>query len=208
MPTETKKPTGPRTGNPPRDIREYRSMAEYRRTLLQQYKDGERSSRTTPQTAPVPALGTWFIESWHGLDGREIGETAEIDTETLEISEATGRARFADVRLYAAWLDEGSEPPPINVLQTDSGRLKTLDHRRLLAAKLVGRATIRAIVWWAAISDRSGQAAGLTYELACKGRRALETQGPRPGFTIHELDARLLAESRNNRATASAERAA
>ena len=208
MPTETKKPTGPEAGIPPRDIQVYRSMAEYRRTQLQQYKDGERSSRTTPQTAPVPTVGTWFIEDWHSLDGREIGETAEIDTETPEISEATGRTRFADVRLYAAWLDEGSEPPPINVLQTDSGRLKTLDHRRLLAAKLVGRPTITAIVWWAAISNRSRQAAGLTYELACKGQRALETRGPRPGFTIHELDARLLAESRNSRAAASAGQAA
>ena len=208
MPTETTKPTSPRAGNPPRDIQVYRSMAEYRRTLLQQYKDGGRSSRTTPQTAPVPTVDAWFIESWHGLDGREIGETAEIDTETLEISEATGRARFADVRLYAAWLDEGSEPPPINVLQTDSGRLKTLDHRRLLAAKLVGRPRIRAIVWWAATSDRSGQASGLTYELACRGDRALEVRKPRPGFTIHELDARLLAESRNSRAAARAGRAA
>ena len=208
MPTETTKPTGPDAGIPPCNIREYRSIAEYRRTLLEEYKDGSRSSRTTPQTAPVPTVGAWFIESWHGLDGREIGETAEIDTETLEISEATSRARFADVRLYAAWLDEGSDPPPINVLQTDSGRLKTLDHRRLLAAKLVGRPTITAIVWWAAISNRSGQAAGLTYELSRKGRRALETRGPRPGFTIHELDARLLAESRNSRAAASAERAA
>ena len=208
MPTETRKPTRPDAGIPPRNIREYGSIAEYRRTLLEQYKDGGRSSRTTPQTAPIPTAGTWFIENWHGLDGREIGETAEIDTETLEISEATGRARFADVRLYAAWLNEGTEPPPINVLQTNSGRLKTLDHRRLLAAKLVGRPTIRAIIWWAAITDRSGQATGLTYELACKGRRALETRGPRPGLTIHELDARLLAESRNSRAATSAERAA
>ena len=207
MQTTTKTPTSPKPCSPPRNIRVYRSMAEYRETLRKRYEDGGRS-RTTPQTAPVPETGTWFMEDWRGLDGREIGETAELDPETLEISEATGRARFPDVRLYAAWLDEGREPPPINVLQTESGRLKTLDHRRLLAAKLADRGMIRAIVWWAAVSDRSGQAAGLTYELACKGARALEAREPRPGFTINELDARLLADARRERAARSAEQAA
>ena len=193
-------PHGAPRDAPPADAAAYRSKLEYEKNLRRTYTAAGASSRTTPQTAPVPAFGTWLIQPWSAINGREIAETVEMRVDDIEISETTGRGRFADVVRYAEWLDAGLEPPPINVIQTDGGRLKTTDHRRLLAAKLAGRATIKAFAWWATLNPRNGLAAGLTYELARRGHRRLDMKAARPGRTIHPDDAQLLDEARAGRA--------
>ena len=198
------KPRVARGGDtPPADTAEYLSKLEYEKALQTTYAAPDTSSRTTPQTAPAPPLGTWLIQPWSAIDGREIAETVELPVDDIEISENTGRERFADVVRYAGWLDAGLKPPPINVIQTDGGRLKTTDHRRLLAAKLAGRTTIKAFAWWATTNPRNGLVTGLTYELARQGHRPLTVNAARPGCTIHPDDARLLDEARRQRRKAS-----
>ena len=112
-------------------------------------------------------------DSFAAMDGHELEQLVEVPIDALEISEDTGADRFGDVARYARWILEGKEPPPIRVVQTDKGTLKTMDHRRLLAAKAVGARTIKAWVSWATISPRQGNpVVGLTRELAHAGRRA------------------------------------
>ena len=66
---------------------------------------------------------------------------------------------------------EGREPPPISVLEMESGALSVSDgHRRTAAAKMVGQ-TIRAWISWTVDTDRLDSEGkpiktGLTYELA------------------------------------------
>ena len=90
-------------------------------------------------------------------------------------------------------------PPPINVIQTDSGRLKMLDHRRLLAAKLIGRPTIRTIVWWSTRPQRDGGTSALTYELTRQGERALKARPARPDHTFHADDRAAPDEAKQRR---------
>ena len=169
------------------------SRRDYCRTLQATYARNNRSSRTTPQSAPVPPVGSWMMDDGPPtLDGHDILELINVDVDNIEISEATGQQKHPDVRRYADWLKKGLEAPPINILQSDTGRLKTLDHRRLLAAKLVGRPTIKAWVSWTTTSDRNEMTTGLTRELAQKGKKRLPIKRARPEHTSHPDDRAVL----------------
>lgn len=182
-------------GAPPLHRREYLNRTDYNASLQATYPEGV-SSRATPQTAEIPPVGSWMIEDKHEqLDGHDIEQLVEVDVDQLEISEDTGRARFEDVERYARWTLEGREAPPITVVQTDRGTLKTLDHRRLLAAKAAGAQTIKAWVSWSTTSDRPGNpATGLTFELAQNGKRPLPMVPADPKNTIFGDDTKFLAE--------------
>ena len=186
---------------PPTERSAYLSREAYEDELRATYARGLdelASSRTTPQSVPSPPVGTWMIDDRFAmLDGHEVEQLVEVDVNNLEISEDTGRARFADVARYARWLRAGLEPPPLTVLQTDRGTLKTLDHRRLLAAKALGRKTIKAWVSWSTTSDRPGNpSVGLTFELAEKGHRPMPVEAADPKNTIFSGDVPLLESLR------------
>ena len=181
----------------------------YNASLRTTYVDEEgvaraRTSRVEPQTAPIPPLGTWMVDdSFAAMDGHELEQLVEVPIDALEISEDTGADRFGDVARYARWILEGTEPPPIRVVQTDKGTLKTLDHRRLLAAKAVGARTIKAWVSWATISPRQGNpVVGLTRELATQGAGPLTVAPADPDRTIFIDDARRLETLRAELAAA------
>ena len=178
----------------------YLSKKDYSAALRATYVDAggiKASSRTTPQTVPIPPVGTWRIDDRLGQDGNEIEQLIEIPVDQITISEDTGRAKAADVEQYARWTLEGREAPPINITQTDKGTLKTMDHRRLLAAKAAGQTTIKAWVSWATQSDRSGNpVTGLTYELAQKGAQPLPFTPARAEDTIFSDDRKILDEIR------------
>ena len=185
-------------GRPPQDRSTYASLDEYNARLRATYAEEGVSSRTTPQTAPVPEVGSWMIDGREGLDGREIVQVVELPVDNIAVSEDTGVQKWPDVERYAEWWRQGQEPPPINVVQTDKGTLKTLDHRRLLAAKLAGQTKVKALVSWSTSSDRSGNpAVGLTYELAQKGQTPLPVAEVAPENRIHPDDARRLDQSRS-----------
>jgi hypothetical protein len=178
---------------------DYLSRRDYDAQLRATYVRGDEqvaSSRDTRQTAPIPPVGSWMIDdSFQALDGHEIEQLVEIPVDQLEITEDTGRAKFSDVEQYARWLQSGHEAPPLRVVQSDKGTLRTLDHRRLLAAKAAGQSTVKAWVSWATQSTRPGKpTTGLTYELAQRGAKPLDVVAPAADRTIFSDDKTLLEE--------------
>jgi len=156
------------------------------------------SSRTNPQTAPVPPVGAWMRDSCPGVDGHAIWELVTWPVADLEISEDTGMAKAADVRRYAQWMLAGSEPPPVFAVQSEKGRLVLRDHRRVLAAKVAGKTTIRVWVSWttnARRPDYNGPC-GLTSELASAGSRPRPVIAARPDRTIFVSDQKMVDDIR------------
>jgi hypothetical protein len=136
--------------------------------------NGEKiaSSRTTPAKPDNLPLGSWRIDSWKGLYGKEISQLRELDPDDLIPSEDTDRPKHADVERYAEWAKEGKVAPPIEVLELPDGKLKVANgHRRWLAAKAAGtkvRAWVspNGIVPGKFDSEGKPMTTGLTHELA------------------------------------------
>lgn len=151
--------------SPPVAEGDYVDADEYAAALRGTYfpPSGALDSRLVPQSAPIPGIGTWRLWSFSGLDGREIDELIEVPVEMLAIREDTGAIKRADVLRYAQWWQAGSEPPPISAVQCEKGYLVVSDHRRLLAAKLIGKPTIKVWANWLTTSVR-GTETGLTFE--------------------------------------------
>lgn len=184
-------------GNAPRSALAYLSVDEYERGLRQTYfGHGSLSSRTHPQTMPLPDPGTWRIDSLSLRDGRLIEELLWVSPDLLEVSEDTGLEKWADVERYAEWNLQGLTAPPISVVQTVSGRLKVSNgHRRNLAAKATGHLVLAWVSW--TVSNEEGLGVGLTYELALNGAKPhLDPLPPRPEFQTFAYDLNRLKELR------------
>lgn len=170
----------------------YLSRERYDHQVLSQYSGA--SSRYTPNAVDNPPLGAWLIGDILGPYGREIEQVVLLDVENIEVGEDTGPEKYEDVRRYAQWLEEDKKAPPIRVLQTDSGRLKTLDHRRLLAAKVAGHGSILARVSWLV---RDGK--GLTFEMAKDGVEVMPCVSARENYKIFHDDALFLEKARSEK---------
>jgi ParB-like chromosome segregation protein Spo0J len=102
------------------------------------------------------------VEQLRELDPKEL-----ITSEDLVDTNTEGRRTHAE--RYAQWMKEGKQAPPIDVVQTDSGKLKVTDgHRRLHAAKLAGK---KILAWVSPRmdtgkrdSDGNPLYTGMTYE--------------------------------------------
>lgn len=162
----------------------YIDRRQYEEALRATYADG-RSSREHPQTAALPP-GDWMVDDFESEDGHEVAQRIEVPVDKLLASEDTYRRD--DVLQYALWMLEGREPPPIRVVQTDKGTLKTMDHRRVLAALAIGRTTLPAWVSWATKSPR-GSIVGLTRELLEAGAQPLPVTEPAEAFTVAHFGA-------------------
>lgn len=148
------------------------------------YFEGDRklaSSRTQPAFMPDYPLGTWMVDELRLSRGHELSVLVELSPRDLEPGEfdwadparTMDRGRLPDVERYMEWLEQGLEPPPIVVVETDHGTLRVIDgHRRLLAAERLGL-PVRA--WLSPMvedpegaRDSSGRVllVPLTYELA------------------------------------------
>lgn len=143
--------------SPPPCVSEYLHAAQYRRQLRANYfsQDGKKlaSSRATPASLELPVTGSWRIDDHVGLHGREISVLVAVDPDALDLSEADWsdpsipnyEGRRDDAERYACWIADGLIPPPIEVVQTDSGTFRVTDgHRRLAAAKLAGASSLLA----------------------------------------------------------------
>lgn len=156
---------------------------EYRHAIKATYFGAGRdlSSRVVPQRQVHVPLGIWRLDDLKGLHGHEIAQLREVNLAELALPELDERGDVApnkrdDVPRYAQWMQAGMEPPPIEVVQTDRGKLSVTDgHRRALAARLAGKLTLRA--WVSPITpvspglnDSEGRPlmTGLTWELAPK----------------------------------------
>ena len=144
---------------PPEDESLYVPIKETDRWLWEQYYDREsgqlKASTRTTRAAPYPwSVGTWRIDHMKLGYGRMIEQLREIPVQDIEIAEEdytnpknNNEGRGDDARRYARWIREGTTPPPISVLETDSGALRVVDgHRRLAAMKMAKEKSIRAWV--------------------------------------------------------------
>ena len=153
------------------------------------------NSRLVPASDAELAVGCWLIDSFETPDGVPIEQVMMLDVDNIEVSEDSGPQKWGDIARYAQWLAEGRQAPPIRVLQTESGRLKTLDHRRLLAARVAGVSSIKARVSWTALSER-GTPVAMTYELVQAGALALRVVPARPEFVLFADDRRAVERMR------------
>jgi hypothetical protein len=169
----------------PSDLGAYIDADTYRKRLSAPYvaEDGAviASSRLVPNEGVDVPVGTWRVDKFSGNYGKEIEQLREVRIDELALPELREGGKLdieklGDDERYAAWIKEGKEPPPIEVLRRDDGSLRVADgHRRVLAAKLAGRATIKA---WVSETvpipsgrlDANGKPimTSLTYELAMK----------------------------------------
>lgn len=179
------------TDIPPRVLQEYLSLSSYQRMLVR----SSDQTNHTPSVIALPPLGAWMIDDSVPLSTAEIWQLVELPVANIEISEDTGPKKRPDVERYARWLLEGHNAPPIRIVQVDSGRLKTKDHRRLMAAKLIGSDTINAWVNWAVLDTKSTPT-GLTFGLASVDAKRLPVIGARPGYTIFADDAKWLEKAK------------
>jgi len=164
------------------DEADFLDADELRRAWMSPYFDAAgvqiASSRTRPASYPDVPLGAWKIDrSFRGIHGRFIDQLVALDPGGLLLPEGdyskpgyNPEGRAWDAERYAQWMRDGQEPPPITVIEMESGALSVSDgHRRTAAAKMIGR-TIRAWISWTVDTDRrdcAGQPikTGLTYEL-------------------------------------------
>ncbi len=121
-------------------------------------------------------VGSWRIDDdFKGLHGHEISQLREVllaDLITSELDEF-GRVepgKRADVRRFEHWLEQGREAPPIDVVETNKGKLKITDgHRRYVAAFRQSRKKMLAWVspgTLVRVSPGNSVFTGLTHELA------------------------------------------
>lgn len=177
--------------NAPLNNHDYLLVDDYNSSIEAQYK--HLNSRVVPNSVKNPAVGSWLIDSFSGIYGKRIEQVVLLPVANIEISEDTGPEKWEDVERYSQWLQEGLEPPLIRVLQSDKGRLKTLDHRRLLAAKALGKDTIAARVSFVTVDGHE-----LTFELAQKGVRLMPIIEAREDYKIHTNDIAALERIKSN----------
>ena len=119
----------------------------YRHLTDSYYRDGVKvaSSRDTPAKYPALPLGTWKLDNFEGIHGREIDQLRELDPNDLELAEAgdvesNQAGKGWDAERYLTWLQSGLQPPPVTVIETEGGKLRVIDgHRRTWAAKQAGK---------------------------------------------------------------------
>lgn len=154
------------------------------------------SSRTTPiEFTGWPEEG-WVLGEDFGA-GRELLHLTRLDPWSVEVSEDTGALKWADVERYAQWMTrEGLCPPPVDVIETDTGRLKLSNgHRRAHACKL-GDSALPALVSYSVLDER-GYVAPLTIELLRQGCRPVaQPQSAREEYVIFPDDRKRLERSR------------
>jgi len=141
------------------------------------------SSRTTPAKITIPPVGSWRIDDrYKGPYGRAIEQLREVPIDSLvPIEDPTTGGREEDVERYRKWLAEGKEPPPIDVVESDDGKLMISDgHRRYLAAKRAGKKTIKAWVSPAAPIPGKFTASGEPIKVGLTLELAQKRAGPPP----------------------------
>lgn len=138
---------------------------DYNQYLTRHYSQATSNMESPVTNLPAMTPGqTWKV----GLTtdyGTEISQLVELDPYTLDIPEGDhtsqetsfdGRWQYAKV--YADWLRQGLTPPPVDVVQIDSGKLRVVDgHRRVAAAKIAGQKVLAWVSWSGWYRNRHGQ---------------------------------------------------
>ena len=116
--------------------------SEYQSIFSKHY--ATQSSRTNPIILNIP-IGAWkYDDTWKGKDGYMVSQLRLLDPKDLIPSEGDQLTkgeykpyadRKEDIDRYVQWMDQGMTPPPIEVVETKTGKLRITDgHRRWFAA--------------------------------------------------------------------------
>lgn len=98
-----------------------------------------------PFLEPIPPIGVWRAFSGHPYWLEQL-QVLRIEDVTFNEDVHAPEIR-ASVAAYVRYIEEGFEPPPAEVIYNEpTGRLVTLNRRRVYAAKLAGRETFLAWV--------------------------------------------------------------
>lgn len=98
-----------------------------------------------PNVDPLPPVGIWRVPRLnpHWVEQLQI---LEIDA-VMFVENPSDPAIRTSLEAYVEYFNQGFEPPPANVVYNQpSGRLVTLNRRRVYAAKLAGRTHFAAWV--------------------------------------------------------------
>ncbi len=90
----------------------------------------------------MPVLGTWKLDPFG-----ELSILVEIPLDQFQPSEGDWDRvlKHPETQLYIQWQKEGHEPPPLSVVNTDKGNLRTQNRRRWLAAREAG---VKSLKCW------------------------------------------------------------
>lgn len=99
------------------------------------YQPQPRNNAQTRHQFTMPPLGTWRVDPWD-----EMSVLVEIPINQFQPSEGDWdmALRYPETQLYIQWQREGHEPPPLSLIMTNNGNLRTLNRRRWLAARESG----------------------------------------------------------------------
>jgi hypothetical protein len=179
---------------------DFLNAEEYERDYRSQYVDEQgnkvQSSRTTPSSKPIPAVGTWRISDTGKWDkyGDGIEQLREIPVDkVIGVENPEGEGRGDDVVRYSEWLGEGKNAPPVRAIELPGGKFKINDgHRRLAAHKRAGKKTMLA--WVAPTADTGKRGAhdtvidtDLTHQLAVEA--AMKEGKPVPAEVLADYPA-------------------
>lgn len=116
-------------------------------------EEGQTASSRKQPMKPYPwGEGTWKIDKHFGPYGRMVEQIRSVAVSDLSLSEedytkVNYEGRGFDAEQYAEWIKDGKTPPPVLVVEADSGQPLVSDgHRRVAAAKLAGLDSILAWV--------------------------------------------------------------
>ena len=122
---------------------------DYTKRMFDSMRDWRNNANPLPSREnPTPPmglrLGMWRRDSMGLSHGHEMSQLRLVDPRTLSLSENmvenNEEGRGWDADRYAKWFKEGKAPPPIEVVETDSGKLQVVNgHRRTAAAKQNGQ---------------------------------------------------------------------
>jgi hypothetical protein len=106
------------------------------------YMPSPQPNKTTRHEFTMPSLGTWQLDHFG-----ELSVLVEIPLDEFQPSEQDwGYAlKLPETQLYIQWQKEGHEPPPLFVINTDKGNLRSCNRRRWLAARETG---VKSLKCW------------------------------------------------------------
>lgn len=93
------------------------------------------SSQRIRHRFAMPTPGTWMVDPYGGIE-----VLVEIPICQFQPSEGDWdfALRYPETQDYIQWQKEGHEPPPLSVIRTASGNLRSCNRRRWLAAREAG----------------------------------------------------------------------
>jgi len=141
-------------------------------------------------TAPV---GAWVKLPYPDMRGQPVAQVREIPVADLFLPELNEKGQLQPekrgyVAGYVEKLKAGQQPPVIDVVEMEDGRLRVVDgHRRVVAAKEAGAATVRALV--SPLIDVPGEGkVPLTVELAQQLNQSVYHGTPHRGIEKFSTD--------------------